>query len=130
MLAIKAGLPHRLCMTCGVIRDVTGPTRHELMILTGLMGVRMVQKAYLEYEVFPVNILTSSDKYQIDSCQVLMLSIYSSKARIVQAQMCPEQKRLQVRHSELFDFRNLIKFATLQNSGSTFSCAGSSMSRW
>lgn len=86
MLAIKVGLPHRLCMTCGVIRDVTGPTRHDLMILTGLMGVRMVRKAYLEYEVFPVSILTSSDKqYQIDSCQVLMLSTYGSKARIVQA---------------------------------------------
>jgi hypothetical protein len=110
MLAIKVGLPHRLCMTCGVIRDFTGPTRHELMILTGLMGVRMVQKAYLEYEVFPVSIITSSDKqYQIDSCQVLMLSTHGSKARIVQAHMCPEQKRLQVRYSELFDFRNLTK---------------------
>lgn len=38
-----------------------------------------------------------------------MLSIYGSKARIVQAHMSPEQLRLQVRYSEFFDFRNLTK---------------------
>jgi hypothetical protein len=97
-------------MVCAEIRDVSGPTRHELMILTGLMGTRMFQEAYRKYTVFPVSISTSSDgQYQIDVCQVLMLSIYGSKARIVQAHMSPEQLRLQVRYSEFFDFRNLTK---------------------
>lgn len=70
--------------------NVTGPTRHELMIVTGLMSVRMVQKAYLKHEVFPVSTSISSDEqYQIDIFQILMLSIYGSKARIVQAHMSP-----------------------------------------
>jgi hypothetical protein len=38
-----------------------------------------------------------------------MLSIYGSKARLVQAHMSPEQLRLQVRYSEFVDFRNLTK---------------------
>ncbi len=38
-----------------------------------------------------------------------MLSMYGSEARIVQAHMSPEQQRLQVRYSELFDFCNLTK---------------------
>ena len=38
-----------------------------------------------------------------------MLSGYGSKARIIQAHMCPEHLRLQVRYSEFFDFRNLTK---------------------
>ena len=38
-----------------------------------------------------------------------MLSGYGSKARIIQAHMCPEHLRLQVRYSEFFDFRNLAK---------------------
>ena len=58
MFANKHGLPHRSCMATGVIRDVTGPTRHELMIVTGLMIVRMVQKAYLKHEIIPVSTLT------------------------------------------------------------------------
>jgi hypothetical protein len=33
---------------------VTGPTHSELIVLTGLMIVRMYEKAYLEHEVFPV----------------------------------------------------------------------------
>lgn len=70
----------------------------------------MIQKAYLKHTIFPVSISTSSDEqYQIDVCQVLMLSIYGSKARIVQAHMSPERQRLQVRYSEFFDFRNLTK---------------------
>ncbi len=110
MFATKNGLPHRSCMASGVIRDVRGPTRHEMMILTGLTGVRMVQKAYLKHEVFPVSISTSSGyQHLTDVRQILMLSIYGSKARIVQAHMSPEQLRLQVRHSEFFDFRNLTK---------------------
>lgn len=59
MFANKYGLPHRSCMASGVIRDVTRLTRHELMIVTGLMGVRMVQKAYLKHEIFPVSISTT-----------------------------------------------------------------------
>ena len=97
-------------MASGVIRDVTGSTRHEMMILTGLMGLRMIQKAYLKHEVFPVSISTSSGyQHLTDVRQILMLSIYGSKARIVQAHMSPEQLRLQVRYSEFFDFRNLTK---------------------
>jgi hypothetical protein len=97
-------------MVCAEIRDVTGSNRHELMILTGLMGTRMFQNAYRKYTVFPVSISTCSDEqYQIDVCQVLMLSIYGSKARIVQAHMSLEQLRLQVRYNEFFDFRNLTK---------------------
>lgn len=38
-----------------------------------------------------------------------MLSLFGSKGRIVEAHMSPEQQRLQVRHSELFDFRNVTK---------------------
>ena len=38
-----------------------------------------------------------------------MLSIYGSKARIIQAHMSPEQQRLQVRYSEFFDFHDLRK---------------------
>jgi hypothetical protein len=42
--------------------------------------------------------------------QVLMLSLYGSKGRIIQAHMCPESNRLQVRYSEFFDFRNHTKY--------------------
>lgn len=38
-----------------------------------------------------------------------MLSLYGSKAHLVQAHMAPEQQRLQVSYRELFDFRNLTK---------------------
>ena len=38
-----------------------------------------------------------------------MLSIFGSKARIVQAHMSTERQRLQVRFSEFFDFHNLTK---------------------
>jgi hypothetical protein len=80
------------------------------MILTGLMAFGMVQKAYMKHEVFPVSVPNSSNAcYQIDSHQILMLSIFGSKARIVQGHMSPEQQRLQVRYSEFFDFRNLTK---------------------
>lgn len=77
-------------MVCVGILDILGPTHHEMMVLTGLMGIRMFQKAYLKHSVFPV----------------LMLG---SKARIIQAHMSPEQQHLQLRYSELFDFRNLTK---------------------
>lgn len=56
MFAAKHGLPHRSCMVSAEIRDVTGPTRHELMILSGLMGTRMVRKDYVKHTVFPVSI--------------------------------------------------------------------------
>ena len=36
-----------------------------------------------------------------------MLSIYGSKARILQAHMSPENQRLQVRYSQFCNFRNL-----------------------
>lgn len=108
--AARHGLPHRSCIVIARIRDVIGPTRHELMILTGLMGTRMFQKTYRKYIVFPVSILTSSDgQYQIDPYQVLMLSIYGSNVRIFQAHMSPGLLRLQVRYSEFLDFRNLTK---------------------
>jgi hypothetical protein len=45
----------------------------------------------------------------INISQILMLSLYGSKAHIVQAHMAPEQQRLQVSYRELFDFRNLTK---------------------
>lgn len=110
MFATKNGLPHRSCIAHGEVKDVTGPTRHELMIVTGLMGVRMVQKAYLKHEVFPVSTsIVSDEQHQTDISQILMLSIYGSRARIVQAHMSPEQQRLQVRYSDFFDFRNLTK---------------------
>ena len=35
-----------------------------------------------------------------------MLSLFGTKGRIVQAHMCPESERLQVRYSEFFEFRN------------------------
>lgn len=70
----KHGLPRRSCLVCGEIKNVTGPTRHELMILTGLMGARMLRKAYLKHEVIPVSVpsftmsntkLTLSDTHAI-----------------------------------------------------------------
>ena len=57
VFATTNGLPHRSCMARGEIWDVTGPTRHELMIVTAFMVVRMQQETYVKHEVFPVSIL-------------------------------------------------------------------------
>jgi hypothetical protein len=38
-----------------------------------------------------------------------MLSPFGSKGRIIQAHMSPENQRLQVQYSHVFDFRNLMQ---------------------
>lgn len=57
VLTAKHGLPHRSCTAWGEILKVMGPTRHELVILAGVMGVRMAQAemAYLKHEDFPIS---------------------------------------------------------------------------
>lgn len=47
-------LPHRSCIACHEIMDVTGIIRSELMILAGLMIARMNDNTHLKHEVFPV----------------------------------------------------------------------------
>lgn len=44
---------------------------------------------------------------KVDSSQVLLLSVFDTNVRIVQAHMSPNSKRLQLRYSDFFDFRNL-----------------------
>ncbi len=39
--------------------------------------------------------------------QVLMLSLYGSKGRLIEAYMCPTTVRLKVRYSNFFEFRRL-----------------------
>lgn len=68
MLTAKIALPHRLYMVFREIRGVTGPTSHELMILAGLMGVRMIQKVYLKDTVFPVRISNTRSPVVRHSC--------------------------------------------------------------
>jgi len=103
-------LPHRSCIACHEIMDVTGIVRSEIMILTGLMIARMRSKTHLDHEVFPVcasQFLKRANS--ADFLQILMFSLYGSKCRLVQAHMSPESERLQVRYGDFFDFRELTQ---------------------
>jgi hypothetical protein len=46
----------------------------------------------------------------LTSEQVLMLSEFGSRCRLMQAHMCPVTQRLQLRYSEFYDFRNLTQY--------------------
>ncbi len=43
-------------------------------------------------------------KADSNSAQLLMLSVIGRDARIIQAHICPNEQRLKVRYSQLFDF--------------------------
>ena len=90
VFATKDNLPHQSCMACHEIRDVTGPTRSELMILTGLMIISMYSKAHLEHDIFPVclSVLFRNNSHLILDrflcCRCTAVKVASSKPTCLQ----------------------------------------------
>ncbi|KAF7512834.1 hypothetical protein GJ744_011937 [Endocarpon pusillum] len=94
-----ANHPHRSCISCHAVPDVIGPMRSELMILTGMMIIRMRRKEepFLDDDTFPI----------------LMLSIIGRETRLIQAHIVPEEQRVKVSYSQLFDFDHCPQQETL-----------------
>ncbi|ERF73707.1 hypothetical protein EPUS_00961 [Endocarpon pusillum Z07020] len=84
--------PHRACVSCHEVPYATGLLRNELMLLIGMMMIRMLRKEkdFVDDHTFPV----------------LMVSINGREARLIQAHIAPEEQRIKIRYSQLFDFDN------------------------
>ncbi|KAF7508989.1 hypothetical protein GJ744_008545 [Endocarpon pusillum] len=84
--------PHRACVSCHEVPYATGLIRNELMLLIGMMLIRTLRKEkdFVDDHTFPV----------------LMVSINGREARLIQAHIAPEEQRIKIRYSQLFDFDN------------------------
>ncbi|KAF7514236.1 hypothetical protein GJ744_000006 [Endocarpon pusillum] len=91
--------PHRTCISCHEVPGVVSLIRSELMIVIAMMLLRMRRKeeGFIDDNTFPV----------------LMISIIHREARVIQAHLCPEERRLKVRYSQLFDFESCPQQKTL-----------------